>query len=142
MESNRLSWPLTSFSTKKVSQGHEGLELERMPERNCASVNVVPDQFPVSNTTDENSYDRFTPCRKNVILGVLSFSSFISPMSSTMILSGIPEMAMDYSTSPSILEMSNGLYILAMGVAPVLWAPLSSIYGRRWVQIMFGSFIV
>ena len=133
MASNRLSWPLASCPTNKPCQEPEGLELERMPEHllhNRASADITSN--PVT-ALDANSYDRFSPNKKKIILAVLSYSAFISPMSSTTILSGIPEIAADYSATPLTIEMSNALYILAMGIAPVVWAPLSSVYGRRWV---------
>ena len=133
MASNRLSWPLRSCPIDTPCQEPEGLELERMPEnilRSRASPDMTSDPVPA---LEPNSYDQFSPNRKKIILAVLSYSAFISPMSSTTILSSIPEIAADYSATPLTIEMSNALYILAMGIAPVVWAPLSSVYGRRWV---------
>ncbi|MCJ1239227.1 hypothetical protein MMC14_007221 [Varicellaria rhodocarpa] len=110
-----------------------------MPEHllhNRASADITSN--PVT-ALDANSYDRFSPNKKKIILAVLSYSAFISPMSSTTILSGIPEIAADYSATPLTIEMSNALYILAMGIAPVVWAPLSSVYGRRWVYLVTAT---
>ena len=81
-------------------------------------------------------YERFTPHRKVLITVVLSVCSFLAPISSTTILSAIPEVAQTYHTSGTIINVSNALYLIFMGLSPCFWGPLSSIYGRRWICII------
>ncbi|EKV07341.1 hypothetical protein PDIG_64990 [Penicillium digitatum PHI26] len=51
---------------------------------------VVNDVF---QEVDAEQYLRFSPARKVIIGGILSFCSFLAPISSTSILSAIPEVA-------------------------------------------------
>ncbi|KAJ5590807.1 hypothetical protein N7450_004779 [Penicillium hetheringtonii] len=80
---------------------------------------------------DAEQYLRFSPSRKIVIVAVLSFCSFLAPISSTSILSGIPEVAATYDTTGSIINASNALYLAFMGIAAPFWGPFSQVWGRR-----------
>jgi len=83
---------------------------------------------------DAEQYLRFSPSRKIVIVAVLSFCSFLAPISSTSILSGIPEVAATYDTTGSIINASNALYLAFMGIAAPFWGPFSQVWGRRPVS--------
>lgn len=80
---------------------------------------------------DAEQYLRFSPARKVIIVGVLSFCSFLAPISSTSILAGIPEVAETYNTTGSVINASNALYMAFMGIAAPFWGPFSQVWGRR-----------
>ena len=94
--------------------------------------------MPVTNDefreTDAEQYLRFSPGRKVAIVFVLSFCSFLAPISSTSILSGIPEVAKTYKTTGSIINASNALYLGFMGISAPFWGPFSQVWGRRPVS--------
>ena len=81
-------------------------------------------------------YERFSDRRKHAITAILSLCGFLAPISSTTILSAIPEVAATYNTSGSIINLSNALYMIFMGLSPSFWGPISSVYGRRWPAII------
>ncbi|KAJ5728252.1 hypothetical protein N7493_004582 [Penicillium malachiteum] len=89
---------------------------------------VVNNEF---HEVDAEQYLRFSPARKTVIVAVLAFCSFLAPISSTSILSGIPEVAATYNTTGSVINASNALYLAFMGVAAPFWGPFSQVWGRR-----------
>lgn len=82
----------------------------------------------------DERYDKFTKRRKRVIVAILSLCGFLSPISSTTVLSAIPEVAGSYRTTSSIINVSNALYLAFMGICPLLFGPISSVYGRRMVS--------
>lgn len=84
-------------------------------------------------------YERFSPRRKMLITAVLSVCGFLAPISSTTILSAIPEVAATYNTSGSIINVSNALYLIMMGLSPCMWGPMSAIYGRRRICIISST---
>lgn len=84
-------------------------------------------------------YERFSERRKLLITSVLSLCGFLAPISSTTILAAIPEVAETYHTTGSIINVSNALYLIFMGISPSLWGPLSAIYGRRWICIISAA---
>lgn len=89
---------------------------------------VANDEF---QEVDAEQYLRFSPARKMIIVGVLSFCSFLAPISSTSILAAIPEVAKTYNTTGSVINASNALYMAFMGIAAPFWGPFSQVWGRR-----------
>lgn len=84
-------------------------------------------------------YERFSLRKKYTITFVLSVCGFLAPVSSTAVLSAIPEVAETYNTTGSIINLSNALYLVFMGLSPCFWGPLSQIYGRRWQCVASAS---
>ncbi|KAL7957037.1 MFS general substrate transporter [Trichoderma compactum] len=76
-------------------------------------------------------YDRVSPHRKHVIVIILSFCAFLAPLSSTSVLAAVPQVAETYHTTGSIINVSNAAYMALMGISPVVWGPMSQVFGRR-----------
>ena len=72
--------------------------------------------------------DRLPHSRKVIIVALLSFCSFLAPISSTTILAAIPEVAATYGSNGTIINLSNALYMLFMGVSPCFWGPLTQVW--------------
>jgi hypothetical protein len=89
--------------------------------------------YVVTGDTDE-IYNRFSERRKTIIVAVVSFCSFLAPISSTTVLSAVPEVAATFNTDGSIINVSNALYMLFMGLSPCFYGPYGNIYGRKWVR--------
>ena len=86
----------------------------------------------VTGDSDE-IYNKFSDRRKIVIVAAMSFCSFLAPISSTTVLSAVPEVAATFNTDGSIINVSNALYMLFMGISPLFYGPYGNIYGRKWV---------
>lgn len=84
-------------------------------------------------------YNKFTERRKMVIVAVVSFCSFLAPISSTTVLSAVPEVADTFNTDGSIINVSNALYMLFMGLSPCFYGPYGNIYGRKWVSVVSAA---
>lgn len=84
-------------------------------------------------------YDKFSHRRKIAIVSALSFCSFLAPISSTSILSASPEVVKTFNTTGTIFDVSNALYLVFMGLSPLLYGPLGSTYGRRWPLIIAAT---
>ncbi|KAL6896053.1 major facilitator superfamily domain-containing protein [Trichoderma longibrachiatum] len=84
----------------------------------------------------EEIYDRVSSRRKHVIVSVLSFCAFLAPLSSTSILAAVPEVAKTYHTTGSIVNVSNAAYMALMGISPVVWGPMSQVFGRRPMTLL------
>jgi hypothetical protein len=117
--------------------------------------NLEPLRSQVSHTYDapiqpyssnieipDEVYDRLPPSKKTAVVVLLSFCSFLAPMSSTTILSAVPEVAATYNSTGTIINLSNALYMLFMGVSPILWGPFSQVYGRRLVRFSISLLLL
>lgn len=93
---------------------------------------MAPATHVVTGDLDE-VYNRFSERRKIVIVMAMSFCSFLAPISSTTVLSAVPEVAATFNTDGSIINISNALYMLFMGISPCFYGPYGNIYGRKWV---------
>ncbi|KAF2397123.1 MFS general substrate transporter [Trichodelitschia bisporula] len=103
-----------------------------------ASTHDVPPATDYAEAGDE-IYDRFANRRKMVITVVLSYCGLLAPISSTAVLSAIPEVAATFNTTGSIINISNALYLLFMGLSPVFWGPIGQVYGRRPTCLCTGA---
>ena len=114
---------------------HGRSHLAIRPDLTHVPSHVSHHELEPVTTVESNTwqYTRFSPTRKVVITTVVSVCSFLAPMSSTAILSAIPEVAEEYGTTGTIVNISNALYMLFMGISPCFYGPVSGVYGRRWV---------
>ncbi|KAH7073949.1 major facilitator superfamily domain-containing protein [Paraphoma chrysanthemicola] len=94
--------------------------------------------YVVTGDADE-VYTRFSERRKTIIVAVMSFCSFLAPVSSTTVLSAVPEVAATFNTDGSIINVSNALYMLFMGISPCFYGPYGNIYGRKWVSVISAT---
>ncbi|KAH6692271.1 major facilitator superfamily domain-containing protein [Plectosphaerella plurivora] len=108
----------------------------RVPETHDGGDTPLPDGV---EEIPYEVYNRFSPGRKRTIVLVISWCGLLSPISSTAVLSAIPEVADTYQTSGGIIALSNALYLVFMGVSPCFWGPLSQVYGRRWTCIVSAT---
>lgn len=105
-------------------------------ERTVSSVShhdMANVQYVATGDNDE-IYNKFSERRKTIIVAVVSFCSFLAPISSTTVLSAVPEVAATFDTDGSIINVSNALYMLFMGISPCFYGPYGTIYGRKWVR--------
>ncbi|KAI1112172.1 major facilitator superfamily domain-containing protein [Nemania sp. NC0429] len=138
---NRSSYDMHSFSGDDDDSEHVEQEesLDRCPTR-CSAVGDAPIQ-PISSIIEipDEFYDSLPKHRKIIIIILMSFSAFLSPFSSTTVLAATPEVAAEYHTTGSIVNLVNALYLLFMGLSPIFWGPLSQVYGRRPTSLTTGA---
>lgn len=77
------------------------------------------------------TYSDFSPWRKHTILFIVSWMTLAATFSSTSLLPAIPEIALEFSATTEIINISNAGVILAMGSSSLIWGPISEIIGRR-----------
>jgi MFS family permease len=73
------------------------------------------------------------------MLVILAWTGLLSPISSTSVLSAIPNVAESYNVSGSVIGLSNALYLVFMALSPCFWGPLCQTLGRRLVSFMNHS---
>lgn len=134
--SRRHSTSSAGEGPARRAQSPGGSPVARIP----TNVSLGPDN-PVEHYTSytevpDSVYDRIPQHRKLVIVALLSYCSFLAPISSTTVLSAVPEVAATYKTTGSIIGLSNALYMLFMGLSPIVWGPFSEVWGRKSVSLI------
>lgn len=80
-------------------------------------------------------YERYSPRRKAAVVAVMSFCAFLSPVSSTSVLAATPEVAASFHTTGSVINASNAGYMVFMSFSPIVWGPMSQVFGRWPVSL-------
>lgn len=130
----------SSSGVFEIDIEHVGTKHELPPSilERLATSNEVVEAHTSEHTDgsdDLDQYRRFSNGHKALITTVLAFCAMLSPISSTMVLSALPEVAHHFNVTADIISLSNAIYLLCMGLSAFAWGPISSIYGRRWVCI-------
>ncbi|BCI56010.1 Bcr/CflA family drug resistance efflux transporter [Mycolicibacterium litorale] len=66
-----------------------------------------------------------------VLIAVLALLNAVTPFSIDMYLSAFPEMATDFGTSPSTIQLSLTTFLIGLAVGQLIIGTLSDRYGRR-----------
>ncbi|KAK3944081.1 major facilitator superfamily domain-containing protein [Diplogelasinospora grovesii] len=132
-----------SIHSAASASGEQDNELDRLsthvslgPDNPAAGPAV--EQYTSFVEIPDSVYDRFPSHRKVIIVCLLSFCSFLSPISSTSVLAATPEVAAEYNTDGTVINVVNAIYMLMMGISPVVWGPLSEVYGRKIISQITG----
>lgn len=64
----------------------------------------------------------------------VSFYTFITPLASSMMAPGLPQIAEHYGiTNETITALTLSIFLLTFAIGPLIFGPLSEMYGRTWV---------
>ncbi|KAK4072685.1 uncharacterized protein Triagg1_5730 [Trichoderma aggressivum f. europaeum] len=96
--------------------------------------------------SDENPLN-WPRSKKYQTIGLISFQAFISPLASSIMTPGLPELVEKYNIkSDTVLALTLTIYLLAWALGPLAFAPLSEMYGRWWVinisSVIFTAFSI
>ncbi|KAI9309406.1 major facilitator superfamily domain-containing protein [Cunninghamella echinulata] len=92
--------------------------------------------FLIGNIYDnDNDPYEFTTLRKNVILFIISSINITGPLGSMIYLPCLNSITTYFNTTDSLVNASISSFMIAMGIAPLIWASLSENYGRKRMYI-------
>ncbi|KAJ3958861.1 hypothetical protein N0V92_004562 [Colletotrichum tropicale] len=107
------------------------------------SATIVPatteDDAQLSRQDTEAIYAKFSPNRKRLVTAVVACGGISSTVSTLLLLAAIPEIAGEFNTSGSIINVSNAIYTVFMGISTLFWGPVSQVYGRKWPCILSAA---
>lgn len=91
-------------------------------------------QSTESNHVHVPVYSKFNNVQKRSITAVLAFCGWLATISTTSIFAAIPEVVTTFETTAPIINISNAIYLVFMGISACLWGPSADIFGRRPVS--------
>ncbi|EGO01812.1 hypothetical protein SERLA73DRAFT_177339 [Serpula lacrymans var. lacrymans S7.3] len=104
----------------------------------------------VENKEEDWEHDPINPRnwssgKKWTATAIVSFYTFVTPLASSMMAPGLPDLAIKYDiTNPTIIALTLSIFLLSFAIGPLFLAPLSEMYGRVWVlhigNIVFLAF--
>lgn len=85
---------------------------------------------------DRNNPHNWTNRQKWLNVVLISLQGTLSPITSTILALGALDIASEFSlTDPYTPALPVGLYVLGLGIGPIVVGPYSELYGRRIVYI-------
>jgi hypothetical protein len=146
------SYSLNSSTTQLPVEGPQGAKssYSSFPSSPKTLVQVQSHLMSHDSSTETDEYEeedaeqylRFSPSRKIAIVTILTYCAFLTPISSTAILTAVPELATTFETTGDMINASNALYLASMAVSCLFWGPLSQVWGRRPVSAPEATFAV
>ncbi|KAL2259575.1 hypothetical protein VTK26DRAFT_6702 [Humicola hyalothermophila] len=85
---------------------------------------------------DPENPKNWSKARKWYITMVVATTCFVVALCSSVITPDIAGVAEEFNVSPTAAKVSITVFVVGFGVGPMVFAPLSEIYGRR---IIYGS---
>lgn len=137
----------------------------RVPNRDDVGEPHLPQLHSASAINDENLDDKipdylqqsedewqddpvnprnWSPARKWTATTVLALYTFVTPLASSIMAPGLPDVAIKYGiTDPTVTALTLSIFVLSLAIGPLFAAPLSEVYGRVWILHLSNlSFLV
>ncbi|MCJ1377355.1 hypothetical protein MMC17_000450 [Xylographa soralifera] len=136
----------TNLTEEQYARDIEKVELEKGTSTQKAEAgdpNIVDWDGP----NDPMKAVNWSKKEKWRTIGFLSAMTFITPLASSMFAPGVPQVLADFKSDDALLgSFVVSVYILGYATGPLIIAPLSECYGRRWVyhttNVLFVIFTV
>ncbi|KAJ3499724.1 hypothetical protein NLG97_g90 [Lecanicillium saksenae] len=89
---------------------------------------------------DPENPHNFSAPKKIAILLQMSLLALVGSLGTSIIAPAEPVIARYTNTSKEIATLALSLYVLGFALGPLLWAPISEVFGRRWSMLppVFG----
>ncbi|KAI1418489.1 MFS general substrate transporter [Hypoxylon sp. FL1857] len=78
--------------------------------------------------------------RKWTITGITSLMAFSSTFASSVFSTAAKQTAEEFNVSQEVMTLGLSLFVLGYCFGPLLWGPLSEVYGRK-LPLMLGAFV-
>ncbi|GAA5992480.1 hypothetical protein JCM10908_000839 [Rhodotorula pacifica] len=106
-----------------------------VPPKEAVDEKGLPDE-DTQTLSEDALYAKFSPRRKRLIVGMVAYCALLAPFASSSFLPSIPQIVDDLHTTASIVNVTVAIFILCMGIFPLIWAPYSGVYGRRPIYLL------
>ncbi|KAJ7887576.1 major facilitator superfamily domain-containing protein [Mycena olivaceomarginata] len=118
-------------NTNTAAQDHDGHGASAIPEDKKAELlESLEDDWQ----DDPENPRNWSLSKKWASAAVVSLYTFVSPLTSSIMAPGLPDVAIKYHiTNDTIIALTLSIFLISFGIAPLFLAPLSEMYGRRWV---------
>lgn len=84
----------------------------------------------------------YPPKIKYLLVAIIAFAAITGPMGTSIMLPAIDDIVENLDTSVAMVNVSVGIYLLALGIFPLWWSALSEKYGRRSIYLVsFSMFL-
>ncbi|KAH0195405.1 hypothetical protein KCU99_g10092, partial [Aureobasidium melanogenum] len=126
-------------SSSDVLGDERPMTLNRFSAKHIVEKQSIPydPQFEVNFTEDDPHSARCLPVwRKWVIVAVISTTSLCVACASSLYTGTTAQVENKFGTSRTITTLGLSMFVVGLGLGPMILAPLSEFYGRRPVYVI------
>ncbi|SMR43714.1 unnamed protein product [Zymoseptoria tritici ST99CH_3D1] len=89
-----------------------------------------------------NAFD-YSRRMKWIITFIVAVAGSAAPMGSSIVLPALVDIARDFNSTATVVNLSVAFYMLSMSIFPLWWSSFSETLGRRTIYVVsFGLFLV
>ncbi|KUI53828.1 Quinidine resistance protein 1 [Cytospora mali] len=120
-------------STRNINRPHSPADVQSSDDgpTDAEHPDTEPDPETLTQTTSGPVYSVFTPGMKKWIITVVTFTSFISPMTANIYFPALNPIARDLGVSVTLINLTLTTYMIFQGIAPTLFGDFGDMAGRR-----------
>ncbi|KAJ1917748.1 hypothetical protein IWQ60_007694 [Tieghemiomyces parasiticus] len=85
-------------------------------------------------------YSPFGPTARTIIMILAGITGMMAPFASNIFLPAIADVAKDLDSTVSKINVAVSVFMIGLGIAPVVWGPMADQLGRRYA-FSIGCFI-
>lgn len=115
-------------------------------DQGCLSATIVNAHYDGSGTEedpfqvswlqhDERNPMNFSAAAKWLLTILVGVATMAVALVSSTYAGGLNEVIIDFRVSETVAILGISLFVIGFAVGPLVWAPLSEIYGRRYIMI-------
>lgn len=105
------------------------------PGMSCGNIQVT-----VTKNLPSGNPQNFKPWRKWLIAVITGIMTFTVTFASSVFSTATDATAEEFNVSSEVMVLGTALFVLGFAFGPIVWGPLSELYGRKW-PLFTGFFI-
>ncbi|KAI0321850.1 multidrug resistance protein 4 [Amylostereum chailletii] len=142
----------TIEDTSPAAPTHDEKSLKKIPTNGEGPSAIPADvkEEAYENAEEDWAHDPLNPRnwsfrKKWVAVSILSLYTFVTPLGSSMMAPALPFIALEFGiTDETVVALTLSIFLVSFALAPLIYAPLSEMYGRRWLlhisNVLFLAF--
>ncbi|KIX04422.1 uncharacterized protein Z518_05290 [Rhinocladiella mackenziei CBS 650.93] len=142
---NQVSFPLSLDGDEKETPGPTEAQSHSYEVKEIATSegSIKKYKLVTFSPSDLENPKNFSPARKWLITMTLAWTCFAVAFSSSVITPGIGGVAERFGTSEEVALLTITLFVIGFGVGPLVFSPLSELYGRWIIYVStFGVAVI
>ncbi|KXN71075.1 MFS general substrate transporter [Conidiobolus coronatus NRRL 28638] len=129
-----------AFKNVELSQDTIGNKLQIGPGYSSQDVHDQASNFVKTVVQNDGQYKAsekkaYSYSTKILYLFLMGAAELLGPLTSHMIVPSLKSISSDLGTSYSKASITITVFLIAIGIGPLIWAMLSDAYGRKWFTV-------
>ncbi|RBR10288.1 uncharacterized protein FIESC28_09515 [Fusarium coffeatum] len=124
----------TSLASRRASHASKTRDAEVIDAEEGSQTQSESDIVWWDGDKDRQNPYNFATWKKVLNCVLVSALTFVTPLASSMFAPGVPQLMVEFgSTSSELASFCVSVYVLGFAAGPMIFAPLSELYGRQIV---------